>query len=291
VPSRGDPSQLHRATYLEICRAVKAAAPEIHVHAFSPLEVVHGATTLGLSLETFLEQLRDAGLGSLPGTAAEILDDEVRKIICPDKIDVATWTDVISTAHQVGLKTTSTMMFGSVESYSHWARHMLKIRDIQSRTGGITEFVPLPFIADESPMYKKGRARMGPTYREAILVHAVARIVFHHFIPNIQASWVKLGKDGVSDCLAAGANDLGGTLMNESISRAAGAQHGQELPPAMMHAWIESAGRKAAQRTTTYGVATNERMTVANCAGALSPIVLTPPKRRSYQIVEESAHV
>src|SRR6185369_8347151 len=213
------------ATYEAICRAIKAVVPAMHIHAFSALEVTQGAATLGLPIQAFLAKLMAAGLGTLPGTAAEILDDEVRAIICPDKLTTAEWLEVVGTAHSVGLKTTSTIMFGHVDTPRHWARHLIRLRDLQQRTGGITEFVPLPFVPMESPMALKGMTRMGPTFREVRLMHAVARLALHPHITSIQTSWVKLGADGVRAILDGGANDLGGTLMNESISRAAGAQH------------------------------------------------------------------
>jgi FO synthase len=240
------------ATYLEICRGVKSAVPEMHVHAFSPLEVWQGARTLGLPLEAYLRELKAAGLGTLPGTAAEILDDEVRATLCPDKIRTAEWLQVMRTAHEVGFRSTSTIMFGHMEQPVHWAKHLLRIRALQAETGGFTEFVPLPFVHMEAPIYLKGRARRGPTFREAVLMHAVARLALHPLIPNIQASWVKLGAEGLKLCLNAGVNDLGGTLMDESISRAAGASHGQEMPPAAMDALIRSAGRTPRVRTTLY---------------------------------------
>jgi len=242
------------ATYLAICRAVKAAVPDMHVHAFSPLEVHQGAKTLGMPVREFLSALKEAGLGTLPGTAAEILDDEVRAVICPDKIDTATWLDVMRTAHRLGLRTTSTIMYGHVDGYEHWARHLLRLRDLQRETGGFTEFVPLPFVHMEAPIYLKGRSRPGPTFREAVLMHAVARLALHPHITNIQASWVKMGPEGVKLCLAAGANDVGGTLMNETISRSAGASHGQEMTPDMMEDLIRSIGRQPRQRTTLYQV-------------------------------------
>jgi FO synthase len=251
----------------------------MHVHAFSPLEVHHGATTLGVTVQRFLERLRDAGLGTLPGTAAEILDDEVRAVICPDKLSTAQWLDVIETAHRVGLATTATVMFGHVEGLRHWARHLAAVRDLQGRTGGFTEFVPLPFVHMEAPIYYKGAARRGPTLREAVLMHAVARLALHPLIPHIQASWVKLGRDGVHACLRAGADDLGGTLMNESISRAAGASHGQELDPASMEALIASIGRRPRQRTTLYGEAPQERRRAAHGASPLAPVIQTPAAR------------
>ena len=219
-------------TYLAIVEAVKSAAPDIHVHAFSPLEIRTGAETLKLSLFDYLSRLKEAGLASLPGTAAEILDDEVRAVLCPDKLNTAEWLEVMETAHAVGLRSTATIMFGHVDGYRHWARHLLRVRALQERTGGFTEFVPLPFVHMEAPIYLKGQSRKGPTFREAVLMHAVARLALDPVIPNIQASWVKMGPDGAALCLDAGANDLGGVLMNESITRAAGAMHGQEVSAA-----------------------------------------------------------
>jgi FO synthase len=246
-------------TYLAICRAAKEAVPQIHVHAFSPLEVTHGARTLGLSVRAFLERLQAAGLGSLPGTAAEILDDEIRREICPDKVNTQEWLDVVAAAHELGLATTSTIMFGHLEEYVHWARHLLRLRRQQQATGGFTEFVPLPFVHMEAPLYLKGLSRKGPTLREAILMHAVARLALHPHFRNIQVSWVKLGPRWAREVLRAGANDLGGTLMNESISRAAGAAHGQELAPPRMEELIRATGRVPLQRTTLYGRASAER--------------------------------
>jgi FO synthase len=239
-------------TYVDILRAVKKAVPAMHVHAFSPLEIWHGATTLGLSLPVYLRRLRDEGLGSLPGTAAEILDDGVRQVLCPDKLNTSQWFEVIETAHNVGLRTTATIMFGHVDDYRSWARHLLSVRDLQKRTGGFTEFVPLPFVANEAPLYKRGRARPGPTFREAVLMHAVARLVLHPYFSNIQTSWVKMGRDGMRAALQAGANDLGGTLMNESITRAAGALHGQEMTVEDMGSIAKSLGRVLVRRTTLY---------------------------------------
>ena len=259
-------------TYLDILRAVKRAAPGIHVHAFTPLEVTHGAQTLGIPIRDFLSRLIDAGLNSLPGTAAEILDDDVRQVICPDKVNTQEWLDVMQTAHELGLRSTATIMFGHVERPLYWARHLLRIRALQEQTGGFTEFIPLPFVHMGSPVYLKGHARKGPTSREAILMHAVARLVLYPVIQNIQASWVKLGEDGVAACLAAGVNDLGGTLMNESISRAAGTQHGQEMAPERMQAMIRKADRMPQQRNTLYGEVSTERLAAAQSAQPLAPL-------------------
>ncbi|MDQ0466917.1 FO synthase [Caulobacter ginsengisoli] len=240
-------------TYLDICRAVKRAVPGMHVHAFSPLEIAHGARTLDLTWSELLEMLQDEGLGSLPGTAAEILDDEVRSVICPDKLNTADWLGVIEAAHRLGLRTTATIMFGHMDAPRHWATHLLAIRRLQARTGGFTEFVPLPFVHMQSPIYVRGGARRGPTWRETVLMHAIARIALHGQIDNIQASWVKLGLDGATALLGAGVNDLGGVLMNESISRAAGSAHGQELQAATLEAAVLATGRQPRRRTTLYG--------------------------------------
>lgn len=270
-------------TYLSLLRAVKQEVPQMHVHAFSPLEIMHGAATLNISVDRFLERLRDAGLGSLPGTAAEILDDEVRAILCPDKLSSAEWLAVVEAAHRVGIRTTATIMFGHVDRPVHWARHLLSLRELQARTQGFTEFVPLPFVHMEAPIYFKGRARKGPTFREAVLMHAVSRLALHPLIPNIQVSWVKMGVDGAQACLRAGANDLGGTLMNESISHAAGTQHGQEMPPARMDELARRAARNPEQRTTLYGTPHPDRMAASYAAPELSAVVLTPLMKRSRQ--------
>jgi FO synthase len=256
-------------TYLEICAAVKEALPELHVHAFSALEVWQGAATLGLSLDDYLGRLRDVGLASLPGTAAEILDDRVRRTLCPDKVSTGQWLEVHDAAHRARLQSTTTIMYGSVEGPRSWACHLLELRAQQKRSGGFTEFVPLPFVHMEAPIYLKGRARPGPTYREAVLMHAVGRLALHPWITNVQASWVKLGLEGAQAALRAGANDLGGTLMNESISRAAGAAHGQEMPPERMEEAIRAIGRVPRQRTTLYGTPDPERTRLSYGAPAL----------------------
>ncbi len=266
-------------TYLNIVRAVKEAVPRMHVHAFSPLEIQHGAKTLDLPLMAYLERLRDAGLSTLPGTAAEILDDEIRDIICPDKLATEEWLNVIGGAHAVGLRTTATIMYGHVEQPLHWARHLRRLRALQERTGGITEFVPLGFVHMEAPLWRKGRTRSGPTLREAVLMHAVPRLVLHPVIENIQTSWVKMGSEGAALCLRAGANDLGGTLMNESITRAAGGVHGQALGAAELRSLAQGIGRPARQRSTLYGVpdvtmagaAADTRVPSSSLGGGASP--------------------
>jgi len=239
--------------YIEYLRAVKDEVPEMHVHAFTPLEVWQGARTLGMSVEKFLVELKEAGLGTLPGTAAEVLDDEVRAVICPDKINTAQWAEVMRKAHGIGLSATSTIMFGHVDGPANWARHLMVLRDIQADTGGFTEFVPLPFVHMGAPLFLQGRSRRGPTFAESLKMHAVGRIALHGYIDNVQVSWVKLGAEGAKACLQAGCNDLGGTLMNESISRAAGAAHGQEMLPEDLEAMIREIGRTPRRRNTLYG--------------------------------------
>jgi FO synthase len=264
--------------YADVVRAIKEAVPGIHVHAFSALEVWQGAETLGLELGAYLARLRDLGLGSLPGTAAEVLDDEVRQIICPDKVTTEQWLQVHEAAHRVGLRSNVTLMFGHADTPRSWARHLLHARELARRTGGFTEFVPLPFVPMEAPIYLQGRARRGPTFREALLVHAVGRLALHPFITNVQASWVKLGPEGVREALGAGVNDLGGTLMNESISRSAGAAFGEEMPPERMEALIRSANRIPRQRTTLYGDPPEERIRASFAAPPLAEPVSLPVK-------------
>ena len=267
-------------TYLDILHTVRAATPGMHVHAFSPLEVAQGAATLGIGIEAFLQRLKAAGLNTLPGTAAEVLHDEVRQLLCPDKLNTAQWLEVIEAAHRAGLPTTATIMYGHIDQPHHWARHLWQIRQLQLRTGGFTEFVPLPFVHMEAPMYLKGKARRGPTFREALLMHSVARLVLHGLIDNIQASWVKMGEQGVAACLAAGVNDLGGTLMNESITRAAGSGHGQEWAPAYMEQQILAAGRRPRMRTTLYRDVPRERRHAAFGAQPLSVVENAPAGKR-----------
>ena len=239
--------------YIDVTKAVKEAAPGIHVHGFTALEVTEGAKRLGEPLADYLRRLMDVGLATLPGTAAEILDDDMRALLCPDKIDTEEWLDAHRTAHQVGLRSNVTIMYGAIENPVHWARHIVRTRDLQRETGGFTEFVPLPFVHMAAPMYIQRKARRGPTFREALLMHAVGRIAYRGAIDNIQVSWVKMGRSGVTQCLQAGVNDLGGTLMDENISRAAGANHGQMMEGDDFRSIVEPLGRRLEQRTTLYG--------------------------------------
>lgn len=239
--------------YIDVTRAVKDAVPDMHVHGFTALEVTEGAKRLGEDLRTYLLRLKEAGLASLPGTAAEILDDDVRAILCPDKINTEEWLECHRQAHGIGLGSNVTIMFGSVEHPESWAKHMLVTRDLQKETGGFTEFVGLPFVHMASPIYLQKKSRRGPTFRETLLMHAVARIAYHGLIDNVQVSWVKIGLTGAVQLLNAGCNDMGGTLMNENISRAAGAAHGQEMTPSHFTQLAEQLGRRAEQRTTSYG--------------------------------------
>ncbi|WP_344231694.1 bifunctional FO biosynthesis protein CofGH [Kribbella hippodromi] len=239
--------------YADLVRAVKDRVPQMHVHAYSPMEIVNGSVRTGLSIEEFLISVKEAGLDSVPGTAAEILDDDIRWILTKGKLPTASWIEVISTAHKVGLPSSSTMMYGHVDAPHHWVQHLRTIAAIQDRTGGFTEFVLLPFIHQNSPIYLAGVARPGPTYDENRAVHAMARIMLHGRIDNIQCSWVKLGVDGCVDVLNGGVNDIGGTLMEETISRMAGSKHGSRKSIGELTAMATAAGRPARQRTTTYG--------------------------------------
>jgi FO synthase len=239
--------------YIHVIEAVREASERIHIHGFTALEVTEGARRLEEPLEVYLTRLRDAGLATLPGTAAEILDDEVRKILCPDKINTEQWLEAHRVAHGIGLRSNITIMFGAVEQPRSWARHIVRTRDLQKETGGFTEFVPLPFVHMATPLYIQRKARRGPTFRETLLMHAVGRIAYGTLVPNIQVSWVKLGTLGISQILMAGANDMGGTLMDENISRAAGASHGQFMGEADFRAVVEPLGRRLEQRTTLYG--------------------------------------
>ncbi|MFV1991161.1 MAG: 5-amino-6-(D-ribitylamino)uracil--L-tyrosine 4-hydroxyphenyl transferase CofH, partial [Acidimicrobiales bacterium] len=243
--------------YIDVAKAIKAVAPQMHLHGFTALEVTEGAKRLGEPLDQYMRRLMDAGLSTLPGTAAEILDDEIRAILCSDKVNTEEWLEAHRTAHSVGLRSNVTIMFGSIEQPVHWARHMVRTRELQKETGGFTEFVPLPFVHMATPMYLQRKSRRGPTFRENLLMHSVGRIAYHGWIDNIQVSWVKIGQDGARQILMAGANDMGGTLMEENISRAAGASHGQGMSPADFHDIVAPLGRPLVQRTTLYGIAQN----------------------------------
>jgi FO synthase len=245
--------------YIDVIKAVREASSTIHIHGFTALEVTEGAKRLGEPLAQYLRRLMDAGLKTLPGTAAEILDDEIRATLCPDKVNTEEWLDAHRTAHGVGLRSNVTIMFGSIEQPVHWARHLVRTRDLQKETGGFTEFVPLPFVHMASPIYLQRRSRRGPTFREALLMHSVGRIAYTGLIDNIQASWVKLGVDGARQLLQAGVNDLGGTLIDENISRAAGASHGQMMDEAAFRDLVEPLGRRLEQRTTLYGRVASSR--------------------------------
>jgi FO synthase len=238
--------------YIDVVAAVRAGSPRIHIHAFSALEVFEGARRSEQDLVTYLTRLKEAGLKTLPGTAAEILDDDVRKVLCPDKINSDQWLEVHRAAHSVGLRSNITIMFGAVEGVDSWATHLLRTRALQQETGGFTEFVPLPFVHMATPIFLQGRARRGPTFREAVLMHSVARLHYATLIDNIQVSWVKMGVEGSRRILDAGANDVGGTLMDENISRAAGASHGQEMDVDTLRALVEPLGRPLVQRSTLY---------------------------------------
>ncbi|KQV24309.1 2-phospho-L-lactate guanylyltransferase [Kitasatospora sp. Root187] len=262
------------AAYFDIARAVKARVPGMHVHAFSPMEVVNGATRTGLSIRDWLTEAKASGLDTIPGTAAEILDDEVRWVLTKGKLPAATWVEVVSTAHELGIRSSSTMMYGHVDNPTHWLGHLRLLAEIQQRTGGFTEFVTLPFIHTNAPVYLAGIARPGPTMRDNRAVMAMARLLLHPHIPNIQTSWVKLGADGAAEMLRSGANDLGGTLMEETISRMAGSAYGSYKSVRDLEAIAEAAGRPHRQRTTTYGEVTPERRAAALASDGHLPQLL-----------------
>jgi 7,8-didemethyl-8-hydroxy-5-deazariboflavin synthase CofH subunit len=248
----GLPRELDGFYYRDLLRALKRALPEIHVHAFSPMEIAYGVDKTGMPLREYLRMMKEEGLGSIPGTAAEILDDCVRQELSPNKLPAARWVEIISAAHELGIPTTSTMMYGHVERRADWVRHLLLLREIQKRTGGFTEFVPLGFIHQNTRLFRHGGARPGAAREEHLRVHALARVLLHGAIPNVQVSWVKMGLELSLECMNAGANDFGGTLMEESISKAAGATFGEYVAPEEFRARIRSIGRTPAERTTTY---------------------------------------
>ena len=262
----GLPRDLDGFFYRDLLRAVKRAIPEMHVHAFSPMEIDYGVLKTGMPLRDYLQMMKDEGLGSIPGTAAEILDDRVRQELSPNKLPAGRWVEIITAAHELGIPTTSTMMYGHVEEPADWVRHILLLRAIQKRTGGFTEFVPLGFIHENTRLYRHGGARPGAKREEHLRVHALARVLLRGAIKNLQVSWVKLGFEMSLACLQAGANDFSGTLMEESISKAAGATFGEFVSPEEFRAKIRSIGRVPAERTTTYGI----RRTFENEADAQS---------------------
>jgi FO synthase len=239
--------------YADVVRAIKKRLPGMHVHAFSPMEIVSAAAKAGVSVREWLQELKDAGLDTIPGTAAEILDDDVRWVLTKGKLPTATWLEVVGTAHEVGIRSSSTMMYGHVDHPGHWLGHFRTLAALQDRTGGLTEFVGLPFVHRNAPIYLAGVARPGPTRRDNRAVHAFARLALHGRVDNVQVSWVKLGDEGTAEVLRGGANDLGGTLMEETISRMAGSEHGSSRTIEQLHATAALAGRPARQRTTTYG--------------------------------------
>jgi FO synthase len=248
----GLPHDLDGFFYRDILRAIKAAIPDLHIHAFSPMEIDYGVEKTGLPLAEYLQMLKESGLGSIPGTAAEILDDEIRQTLSPNKLKVSRWVEVIRTAHRLGIPTTSTMMYGHVERPEHWVRHLLLLREIQKETGGITEFVPLAFIHEKTRLYRRGSTRPGSTFQEDLIMHALARVLLNGWIRNIQVSWVKMGFDVSLACLQAGANDFSGTLMEESISKSAGSTFGDKVAPEQFRSLIRRIGRIPAERSTTY---------------------------------------
>ena len=250
----GLPKDLDGYYYVQLLRAIKARLPDVHVHAYSPMEITYGVEKTRLPLREYLVMLKEAGLNSIPGTAAEILDDEVRRSLSPNKLKVRQWIEIIRTAHSLGIPTTSTMMYGHTELPEHWVKHLLLLRDIQKDTGGFTEFVPLGFIHSQTKLFQTGRARAGHSIREDLIVHALSRVLLNGYIPNIQVSWVKLGFQDSLACLEAGANDFGGTLMEESISKAAGASFGEFVSPGEFRAMIRTIGRVPAERATSYKV-------------------------------------
>jgi len=250
----GLPRDLDPYYYRDLLRAIKRATPAMHIHAFSPMEVVYGVELTGMPLADYLAMLKDAGLGTLPGTAAEILDDEVRHQIERIKLNVSQWVDVIKTAHRLGIRTTSTMMYGHLETEEHWIRHLMLLRDIQKETGGFTEFVPLGFVHEFTQLFRSGDARPGPTRDEHLKVHALSRLMLQGWIDNIQVSWVKMTREMAQECFLAGANDYGGTLMDENISRLAGATSGEYVSPEEFQTRIRELGRIPAERTTLYRI-------------------------------------
>ncbi len=293
----GLPRDLDGFFYRNILRAIKHAIPEMHVHAFSPMEISYGVDKTGMPLRDYLQMLKDEGLGSIPGTAAEILDDRVRRRLSPNKLPVAQWVEIITTAHELGIPSTSTMMYGHVEEPADWVRHILLLRSIQKRTGGFTEFVPLGFIHEKTRLYQHGGARAGAERDDHLCVHALSRVLLHGAIKNIQVSWVKLGFPLSLDCLNAGANDFSGTLMEESISKAAGANFGEFVEPAEFRRMIRSIGRTPAERTTSYKIrrtfdkAQDVEPAAAKTAASPFPLITADDAQRTHHVTHgESAY-
>ncbi len=283
----GLPRDLQGAYYADLLRAIKSRLPNLHVHAFSPMEIVYGVEKTGMSLPEHLRTLKEAGLGSIPGTAAEILDDDVRQLLSPNKLKVRQWIAVIRTAHKLGIPTTSTMMYGHAELPEHWVRHILLLREIQMDTGGFTEFVPLGFIHSQTRLFRTGRARAGSSFEGHLLVHALARLLLNGHIKNIQVSWVKLGFEASLACLEAGANDFGGTLMEESISKSAGATFGEYASPGELRALIRTIGRTPAERTTTYKI---RRVFEHADADEFLPIERMAAQRENATLLDQATH-
>jgi 7,8-didemethyl-8-hydroxy-5-deazariboflavin synthase CofH subunit len=280
----GLPKDFDGLFYRDILRGIKAALPGMHIHAFSPMEISYGVERTGLNLREYLSMLKENGLGTIPGTAAEILDDEVRSALSPNKLKVAQWIEVVRTAHSLGIRSTSTMMYGHVETPEHWVRHILLLREIQKETGGFTEFVPLGFVHEKTRLFRKDGSRPGSTRRENLAVHALARVLFNGLIRNIQVSWVKMGFEQSLACLDAGANDFSGTLMEEHISKSAGANFGEYVPPEQFRALIRRIGRIPAERTTTYD------LRHVYCASDDGDITEHTPKTRPHLNLLEQHH-
>ena len=283
----GLPKDFNGFFYRDILRGIRSALPEMHIHAFSPMEIVYGVEKTSMPLREYLLMLKEAGLNTIPGTAAEVLDDDIRAALSPNKLKVKQWVEIVRAAHSVGIRSTSTLMYGHVETPEHWVRHMLLLREIQEETGGFTEFVPLGFIHEKTRLYRKDGSRPGFTQRENLAVHALARILFNGLIPNVQVSWVKMGFDESLACLEAGANDLSGTLMEEHISQSAGATHGEYVSPAEFRAQIRRIGRVPAERTTTYQL---RRVFSAEVPEADEENEAQPIRAARLKLVDQPAH-
>lgn len=283
----GLPRDLEGTYYADLLRTIKSRLPNLHLHAYSPMEIMYGVEKTGMNLSEYLRTLKEAGLGSIPGTAAEILDDRMRELLSPNKLKVRQWIDVIRTVHGLGIPSTSTMMYGHAELPEHWVRHLLLLREIQMDTGGFTEFVPLGFIHSQTRLFRAGRARAGSSLKEHLLVHALARLLLNGHIKNVQISWVKLGFEGALACLEAGANDFGGTLMEESISKSAGANFGESVSPGELRALIRTIGRTPAERTTTYKT---RRVFEQADADELLPIERLAAHRENLMLLDQARH-